>query len=196
MVIKRYLITKDESDWQTYIKEHITNLKEEYIQKLEKLNIGGLDRNSIPDFLLLTQDNFLDVLEIKTPNTTLVSYDKAHDNYYLSTELSKSIAQAEKYIEQVSRKSFEIENYLSRTYKMPFGVVRPGALILIGDESNLLKQKDPDKAKADFRRLRGSLKEIKIVTYTELLSGLRNRIGILKKITKVKASPKAKKTKK
>lgn len=190
------MITKDESDWQTYIKEHITNLKEEYIQKLEKLNIGGLDRNSIPDFLLLTQDNFLDVLEIKTPNTTLVSYDKAHDNYYLSTELSKSIAQAEKYIEQVSRKSFEIENYLSRTYKMPFGVVRPGALILIGDESNLLKQKDPDKAKADFRRLRGSLKEIKIVTYTELLSGLRNRIGILKKITKVKASPKAKKTKK
>jgi hypothetical protein len=180
--------TKDESEWQTYIKEHITNLKEEYIQKIEKLNIGAIDRNSIPDFFLLTQDNFLDVLEIKTPSTALVSYDKSHDNYFLSTEVSKSIAQAEKYIEQVSRKSEEIENYLSRTFKMPFGVVRPGALILIGSESSLAKQVNPDKAKTDFRRLRGSLKDIKIITYTELLSGLRNRIGVLKKLTKIKQS--------
>jgi hypothetical protein len=182
--------TKDESEWQTYIKEHITNLKEEYLQKIEKLNIGAIDRNSIPDFFLLTQDNFLDILEIKTPNTPLVSYDKSHDNYYLSTEVSKSIAQAEKYIEQVSRKSEEIENYLSRNFKMPFGVVRPGALILIGSEASLSKQANPDKAKTDFRRLRGSLKDIKIITYTELLSGLRNRIGVLKKLTKIKQGKK------
>ena len=183
---------KDESDWQTYIKEHITNLKEEYIQKIEKLNIGGIDRNSIPDFLLLTQDNFIDVQEIKTPNTPLVSYDKNHDNYYLSAELSKAISQVEKYIEQVIKRSAEIENYLQKTFKMPFGVVRPGALILIGSENSLQKQADPEKAKADFRRLRGSLKDVKIITYTELLSGLRNRIGILKKLTRVKAVTKKK----
>lgn len=186
--IKKSVLTKikDESGWQKYIKEHITNLKEEYLQKIEKLNIGTINRNSIPDFFLLTQDNFLDVLEIKTPNTSLVSYDKNHDNYYLSTEVSKAIAQAEKYIEQVSRKSEEIENCLSRTFKMPFGVVRPGALVLVGSEDNLLKQISPEKAKSDFRRLRGSLKDIKIITYTELLSGLRNRIGVLKKLSQVK----------
>lgn len=190
--IKKSISTKkkDEADWQIYIKEHITNLKEEYIQKIEKLNIGGIDRNSIPDFFLLTQDNFIDVQEIKTPNTLLVNYDKSHDNYYFSAEVSKAIAQAEKYIEQVVRRSAEIENYLSKTFKMPFGVVRPGALILVGSEDSLLKQNNPDKAKADFRRLRGSLKDVKIITYTELLSGLRNRIGILKKLTKVKSDSK------
>lgn len=185
--------TKDEADWQSYIKEHITNLKEEYIQKIEKLNIGGIDRNSIPDFILLTQDNFLDVLEIKTPNTPLVTYDKQHDNYYFSGDVSKSIAQAEKYIEQVSRRSAEIENHLSKTFKMPFGVVRPGALVLIGSESGLAKQKNPDKAHTDFRRLRGSLKDVKIITYTELLSGLRNRIGVLKKFAKSFNKPARKK---
>jgi hypothetical protein len=186
--IKKSVSTKkkDESDWQVYIKEHITNLKEEYIQKLEKLNIGGIERNSIPDFLLLTQDNFIDVQEIKTPNTPLVSYDKHHDNYYFSTEVSKAIAQVEKYIEQVVRRSAEIENHLQRTFKMPFGVVRPGALILVGSEDSLQKQSNPEKAKTDFRRLRGSMKDVKIITYTELLSGLRNRIGVLKKLTKVK----------
>lgn len=176
--------TKDEGVWQTYIKEHITNLREEYLNKVEKLNVGVVERGSFPDFLLLTQDNFLDVLEIKTPNTPLVVYDSKHDNYFLSSDVSKAVAQAEKYIEQVSRKSLEIETYLSRTYRMPFGVVRPGALILIGSEDGLLKQKNPDQAKADFRRLRGSFKEVKIITYTELLSGLRNRIGVLKKFIK------------
>ena len=185
---------KDEGDWQVYIKEHITNLKEEYLDKVEKLNVGVVDRSSFPDFLLLTQDNFLDVLEIKTPNAPLVTYDSKHDNYYLSPDISKAIAQAEKYIEQVSRKSLEIEAYLSKTYKMPFGVVRPGALILIGAEKGLLDQQFPDQARADFRRLRGSFKEIKIITYTELLSGLRNRIGVLKRITKKSAAKKKKVT--
>jgi len=184
--IKKSVLTKnkDEAEWQSYIREHITNFKEEYLQKIEKLNVGTINRNSIPDFFLLTQDNFLDVLEIKTPNTLLVSYDKHHDNYYLSAEVSRAIAQAEKYIEQVSRKSEEIENYLSRTFKIPFGVVRPGALVLVGSEDNLLRQNNPEKAKSDFRRLRRSLKDIKIITYTELLLGLRNRIGVLKKLSR------------
>lgn len=186
---------KDESEWQKYIKEHITNIKEEYIQKFEKLNIGGIDRASFPDFLLLTQDNFIDVLEIKTPNTTLVSYDVNHQNYYLSTEVSKAVAQAEKYIEQVARKSLEVENYLSKTLKIPLGIVRPQGLVLIGSEASLYKQSDPEKAKQDFRRLRGAYKDIKIITYTELLVGLRNRIAVLKRLVKPKAT-KSKKTKK
>lgn len=178
---------KDEADWQKYIKEHITNIKEEYIQKFEKLNIGGVDRASFPDFLLLTQDNFIDVLEIKTPNTPLVSYDPNHQNYYLSTEVSKAVAQAEKYIEQVAKKSLEVENYLMKTLKMPLGIVRPQGLVLVGSDASLAKQASPDKARQDFRRLRGAYKDIKIITYTELLVGLRNRIAVLKRLVRPKA---------
>ena len=174
---------KSESDWQEYIREHITNLKEEYIAKEEKINVS-IGRTSLPDFLLINQDMFLDVLEIKTPMTSLVSFDSNHQNYYLSTELMKAVAQTEKYIDQVSAYSLELEKYLSKTLRFPFGVVRPGGLIIVGSEKVFENQKDPAKAKEDFRRLRGSFKNIRIITYTELLMGLRNRITILKQMQK------------
>ncbi len=172
---------KSESEWQDYIREHILNLKEEYIAKEEKMNIS-IGRTSFPDFLLINQDMFLDVLEIKTPMAPLVSYDKNHQNYYLSSELMKAIAQTEKYIDQVSSASLELERYLSKSLRFPFGVVRPGGLIIVGSEKGFEGQKDPAKAKEDFRRLRGTFKNIRIITYTELLMGLRNRITILKQL--------------
>src|SRR5690606_30934437 len=181
---KKISTVKNEGDWQEYIREHILNLKEEYIAKEEKVNVS-IGRTSLPDFLLINQDMFLDVLEIKTPMTSLVSYDSSHQNYYLSPELMKAVSQTEKYIDQVSAYSLELEKYLSKSLKFPFGVVRPGGLIIIGSEKVLENQKDPVKAKEDFRRLRGSFKNVKIITYTELLMGLRNRITILKQMQKV-----------
>ncbi|XVJ66911.1 MAG: DUF4263 domain-containing protein [Lacibacter sp.] len=178
---KKIVTTKDEAEWQIYIREHILNLKEEYIAKEEKINTS-IGRTSFPDFLLISQDNFLDVLEIKTPFTPLVQFDKSHNNYYLSSELMKAIAQAEKYIDQVSAAGLELEKYISKRLKLPFGVVRPGGLIIVGSEKSLDELDDPAQAKEDFRRLRNSFKNIKIITYTELLIGLRNRITILKQL--------------
>lgn len=186
---------KTESDWQDYIREHILNLKEEYIAKEEKVNIS-IGRTSFPDFLLINQDMFLDVLEIKTPATPLVSYDNNHQNYYMSSELMKAIAQTEKYIDQVSSASLELERYLSKSLRFPFGVVRPGGLIIVGSEKGFEGQKDPAKAKEDFRRLRGTFKNVRIITYTELLMGLRNRITILKQLQAGKAGKKKSKVNK
>lgn len=172
---------KDENEWQRYLREHILNLKEEYIAKEEKINIS-IGRTSLPDFFLISQDNFLDVLEIKTPFTPLVSYDKQHDNYYLSPDVNKAIAQTEKYLDEVSAHGFEIEKFLSKNLKLPLGVIRPGGLIIVGSEQSLDEQADPEKAKSHFRRLRNTLRNIRIITFTELLSGLRNRITILKQL--------------
>ncbi len=177
----KILKSKNEAEWQTYIREHILNLKEEYIAKEEKINVS-IGRTSFPDFLLISQDNFLDVLEIKTPLTPLVSFDNNHKNYFLSVEVMKAISQVEKYIDQVSSAGLELEKYLSKTLKLPFGVVRPGGLIITGSEQVLNTLANPEQAKEDFRRLRGSFKNIKIITYTELLIGLRNRITILKQM--------------
>lgn len=174
---------KDENEWQRYLREHILNLKEEYIAKEEKINIS-IGRTSLPDFLLISQDSFLDVLEIKTPFTPLVSYDNQHDNYYLSPDVNKAIAQTEKYLDEVSAHGLEIEKFLSKKLKLPLGVIRPGGLIIVGSEQSLDSQVDPEKAKTHFRRLRNTLRNVKIITYTELLSGLRNRITILKQLDK------------
>lgn len=180
---KKIASSRDESEWQKYMREHILNLKEEYIAKEEHINTS-IGRTSLPDFVLINQDAFLDVMEIKTPFTTLVSYDKSHNNYYLSSEVMKAIAQTEKYLDQVSAYALDIEKYLSRKLRLPFGVIRPGGLIIVGSEKSLDAQEHPEQAREDFRRLRNSLKNIKIITYTELLSGLRNRITILKQMQK------------
>lgn len=180
---KKIKATRDETEWQKYIREHILNLKEEYIAKEEKINIS-IGRTSLPDFLLITQDGFLDVMEIKTPFTPLVSYDKNHDNYFLSSDVMKAVAQTEKYLDQVTTHGLEIEKHITRKLKLTFGVIRPGGLIIAGSEKAFYDQKDPQRAQEDFRRLRNSLKNVKIITYTEILVGLRNRITILKQLKK------------
>lgn len=180
---KKIKSCKNESEWQEYLRDHILNLKEEYIAKEEHINTS-IGTTSLPDFVLISEDAFLDVMEIKTPFTSLVKYDSSHKNYYLSSELMKAIAQTEKYLDQVSVNSLAIEKYLSRKLKLPFGVIRPGGLIVVGAEKELDDQKDPEQAKEDFRRLRNSFKNIKIITYTELLTTLRNRITILKQLQK------------
>ncbi|MFN3692927.1 MAG: Shedu anti-phage system protein SduA domain-containing protein [Candidatus Paceibacteria bacterium] len=60
--------TYTEGWWQTYVKKNILIIQQGYISAIEKMNvlIGG---TKYPDFMLVTHDNYLDILEIKKPNT-------------------------------------------------------------------------------------------------------------------------------
>jgi hypothetical protein len=50
-----------ESWWQTYVKANILVMQQGYIKAVEKLNVAIGDMK-FPDFLLVTHDNYLDVL--------------------------------------------------------------------------------------------------------------------------------------
>lgn len=86
-----------ESWWQSYVKGNILLMQQGYITAIEKLNIAIGD-TKFPDILLVTHDNYLDVMEIKKPNTPILKPDSSRGNYYFDSELSKAVIQTENYI--------------------------------------------------------------------------------------------------
>ncbi|MFM2330885.1 MAG: hypothetical protein RLZZ26_392 [Candidatus Parcubacteria bacterium] len=160
--------------WQTYVKKNILIIQQGYISAVEKMNvaIGG---TKFPDFALVTHDNYLDVLEIKKPNTQLLNYDASRKNYFWNPEMAKAIIQTENYIENILHHADAVRNYIRDTYGIELKVLRPRGIILAGDTRKFASEKERD----DFRLLCLSTKNIVFVTYDELLSRLQNYIKVL-----------------
>lgn len=167
-----------ESWWQTYIKSKILLIQQGYIKAIEKMNIS-IGTTKFPDFSLITHDNFLDILEIKKPSTEILKLDASRGNYYADSEIAKAVAQVENYISNVTAHSSDVRTYILDTYKINLKVVRPRGIILAGNASQFTEQKQKD----DFRLLRQGLKNITILTYDELLTRLKNYIGVLEEFT-------------
>lgn len=168
-----------ESWWQKFIKSNILIIQQGYINSLEKINIS-IGNTKFPDFSLITHDNYLDILEIKKPSTPLLKFDQGRDNYYWDSEMSKAIIQVENYISNISKYSDNIRSYLLDNKKINLQVLRPRGIILAGNFGDFKEQKEKD----DFRLLSQSLKNITILTYSELLTRLENYIKILENFKK------------
>jgi hypothetical protein len=177
--------------WQTYIKANILLIQQGYIEAIEKMNvaIGG---TKYPDFALVTHDNYLDILEIKKPDTPLLKHDGGRDNYYWDPEVAKAVIQVENYIEHVSRHRDAVRNHIRDEYGLDLKVLRPRGIILAGNTTKFATSKQSD----DFRLLSLSTKNIVFVTYDELLSRLLNYIKVLEdNSAEVKPTTKSKKSK-
>lgn len=160
--------------WQQFIRKNILVIQQGYIKAIEKLNIS-VATTKYPDFSLITHDGYLDILEIKKPNTTLLNLDNGRGNYYWHPELSKAIAQTENYIETITRHGDAVRNAIRDEYKIELKVIRPRGIILAG---NFGSDTDP-KERDGFRVLSQSTKNVTFVTYDELLTRLRNYIEVL-----------------
>lgn len=171
--------TYSEGWWQTYIKKNILIIQQGYISAVDKMNvtIGG---TKFPDFALVTHDNYLDILEIKKPNTQILNYDASRKNYFWNPEIAKAIIQTENYIESVLHHADAVRNYIRDTYSIELKVLRPRGIILAGDTRKFTSDKERD----DFRLLCLSTKNIVFVTYDELLSRLQNYIKVLEEHSK------------
>ena len=171
--------TRSESWWQTFIRSNILLIQQGYIMAIEKMNtaVGG---TKYPDFSLVTHDSYLDILEIKKPNTGLLKHDEGRDNYYWDPEVSRAIIQVENYISMVTERAPDVRSYILDTYKIDLKVVRPRGIILVGDARLLNEQKEKD----DLRLLSQGLKNITVVTYDELLTRLKNYIEVLTRFSK------------
>jgi hypothetical protein len=167
-------VNHTESWWQTYIKKNILIIQQGYIQAIEKMNIA-IGNTKFPDFCLITHDNYLDVMEIKKPDTPVLKHDTSRGNYYWDTEIAKAVIQTENYIESISNNAASVRSYIFDKHKINMKVLRPRGIILAGDTRKFTDQKQND----DFRLLCLSTKNIVFVTYDELLSRLQNYIKIL-----------------
>ncbi|MCO5143141.1 MAG: DUF4263 domain-containing protein [Oligoflexia bacterium] len=170
-----------ESWWQTYIKTNILLIQQGYIDALDKLNVAVGD-TKFPDFCLITHDNYLDVLEIKKPDTGLLREDSSRGNFYWDTEVSKAISQTENYVQHIQSKADAVRSYLQDERKISIKAVRPRGIILVGDA----RQFETQKQKDDFRLLSQGMKGITILTYDELLTRLENYIHVLEKFSLAK----------
>jgi len=73
--------SRSESWWQSYIHKNILIIQQGYLQAIEKMNIA-VGNTKFPDYSLVTFDGFLDILEIKKPQTILLKEDSSRGNFY------------------------------------------------------------------------------------------------------------------
>ena len=91
-----------EQDLQRHLHANPWMFGSEYSELLPRRTWTRDDR--LDYMLRRTADNYLEIVEIKTPfPDALFVYDKSHDSYYPSSKLSPVIGQITRYIEEVER---------------------------------------------------------------------------------------------
>jgi hypothetical protein len=123
------------------------------------LDIRQFFAGSQLDFALLrAADNYLEIIEIKTPlnGKLLLIKDDSHESYYFSSELSQAIGQAFKYIERIDSHRYAIE----REKNVLVNGVR--AKIIVGRDG------DDDRRNA-LRRMNSHFHRVEILTYDQLI---------------------------
>lgn len=161
-----------ESDWGDFLRKHLFLIDSKYISVLPQLNLmlGGA-RNV--DFGLIDSQGFLDLFEIKKSSTLLLAKSPDRGNYYWSTEAIKAITQIEKYLFNAERKAAQLAEDLLREKSISVSLVRPRAVLIIGN----LSQLDSKQKQDDFAIISKSLKNIEVITYDSLLQRLKNQVS-------------------
>jgi len=109
------------------------------------------------DFMLRrTVDNFLEIIEIKTPfRESLMLYDKSHNSFYPSAKLSTVLGQVMRYIEEIERARDAILS------KDKLDTLKIRARIIIGRDAEEPQQ-------IALRNFNSHLYRIEIITFDQL----------------------------
>lgn len=158
-----------ESQWGKFLQENLFLLDSRYIDKIPELGLTLAWHRKV-DFWLVSVDGFLDIFEIKKPETKLLCSTPDRGNYYWHSDTSKAIVQIEKYLYNADRKASALTEDIKREKWVELDVIKPKAILLIWNS----KQLNDDKKREDFRILRQSLKNIEIILYDELYDRLKN----------------------
>lgn len=159
-----------ENGWGKYLKKNLFLLDSKYVKILPELNVI-LRGSRNADFGMVDSKGYLDIFEIKKPDTPILSADTDRGNYYWHTSTVKAIVQAEKYLYNAERKASMLAEDIRREERIEVKVIKPRAILITGHSDQL----DNDEKRDDFKVLRKSLKNIDIILYDELLEGLENQ---------------------
>ena len=164
-----------EKDWQTFFLKNLLILNPGYIKVIEKTNISL--NIQLPDFLLINIENYVDVYDIKKPETPLLAYDPSHKNFYWSANISKAISQVENYIDSINNNGDSLRTKLKDEHNLELRVVRPRGYIIAGHSKQL---KEPNKKNDDFRLLNQSLRNTEVLPYDIFLERFKSFSNALK----------------
>jgi len=185
---ERKLKTKStENTWQKLLRQHILVLLHSYAAVIEKQSVD-LD-GKYPDFMLVDPYGYLDIYEIKKPQTTILQHDKSRNNYYWTAEVCKAISQVENYIDMTTRHCLDLADKVRRELGQQIKIVRPRGFIIAGVRAQLATE----KMQEDFRVLNDSLKNIDIIFYDDLLENIKATLSRFKDSGGKKAGKKPRK---
>ena len=172
-----------ESQWQEQIHKILKLLYPKYIFCTRELMFKGVDGyDKKPDFILVDANGFIDVLEIKKANVSILTKQASYrHNYVPVREFSGMVQQLEKYIYCLNalgdKDPFFEKLSLRLSNKVIPQVVNPQGILLIGRSNEFNEQQ-----KRDFELIKRQYKNVAdIMTYDDLLSRLQNIIDALKK---------------
>jgi len=153
-----------ETKFQSHLKENPWIFGSEYSEILDRRK---WTRDDNLDFMLRrTVDNYLEIIEIKTPAAMpLFNYDKSHDSYYASAKLSMVVGQVYRYIEEVERNR---DSIIAQDKIDPLKI---RARVIVGVDGS-------EEEQAALRIINSHLNRVEIVTYDQLLRVAKRTLSI------------------
>jgi hypothetical protein len=166
---KMLLQDKVENDWQDWFKKNDWVLGSEFVRLIDERQI---DVKNLSDFLMQAYDGFLDIVEIKRPEGDLRFWAASldHGNYVPSTDLTKAITQASRYIFEVEREANSVK-CLERVGQVK--TVKPRCVLIFGrsDAWN-------DEQIQAYRILNASFHNLTLMTYDHVLQRAKRIVGL------------------
>jgi hypothetical protein len=158
-----------ESDWQTWFKENPWVLGTEFVSILDERDI---DTEHISDYLMEAYDGFVDIVEIKRPDGGLKFWSTTidHGNYFVSSDLTRAIAQSARYIYEIEREANSVK-FLERVGNVK--TVKPRCVLVFGRSADWCTEQ-----KEAYRILNSSYHNITIMTYDHVLARAKRILGI------------------
>lgn len=169
-----------ESFWQFYFQKYLLHLIFSYRELYPKIKFTIDTEKKYPDFVGINHYWGVDIIEIKHHLLPVLRYDKSHNNYAFSSDLSKAIIQSMNYMDALVQEKMtqkyktELFNELDNSI-LNKNIHRPTAIIIISSKDKLVKttkkltDDELEKINRDFTKLRNSLNNIKILTFDEIL---------------------------
>lgn len=158
-----------EGAWQKWFEANNWVLGSQFIRILEERHI---DTENISDFLMEAYDGFLDVVEIKRPGGGLQFWaaTRDHGNYVPSSDLTKAVTQASRYIYEVEREANSVK-FLERVGGVK--TVKPRCILVFGRSNDW----NDEQAEA-YRIMNAGFHNLTVLTYDHVLTRARRIVGL------------------
>lgn len=141
-----------EKEFQDHLDNHRWFFGSRYIDKHDRHILGKKE----VDFALESLNGYLDIIELKRPQHTVVRYDDDHDMYFPASELTRATAQLQHYMREAQKlESHIVDDHEVRPLK-PRGTVIIGAAL-------------DDDEREGLRIIESHLNNIELMTYTDLV---------------------------
>lgn len=158
-----------ESFWQKWFKSNKWVLRGDIVNILDERNI---DTRNICDYLTEAVDGYVDVIELKRPDTPFWNAIEDHDNLIPSQELIKAIIQTTSYLKEI-----ELEANSKKTLdRLGKKILKPRGTLIIGCSRNW-----SEKKLEAFRLLNATFNNITVLTYDMVLETAKIQLAELEK---------------